>query len=137
MRVLSFFKIAYYRLFFFFFRMHKPSPFGGRNTDAVATVLAVLPFSAIWIANCFTLKNILERFIPVPTRMSIGVLFIIIFLNYLLFFNKRRYKRIKAMFMKEEKRTRHWRSFLCIVFCIVSLFGIVIIDAIFGRPLAG
>lgn len=69
--------------------------------------------------------------------MSIGVLFIIIFLNYLLFFNKRRYKRIKAMFMKEEKRTRHWRSFLCIVFCILSLFGVVIIDAIFGRPLAG
>ena len=46
-------------------------------------------------------------------------------------------ERIKAMFANEDKRTRHWRSFFCIVFCILSLFGIVIIDAIFGRPQMG
>ena len=134
---IGFYKKAYYRLFFFFFRMDKPNPFGGRNTDTAATVLAVLPFSVIWVMNCFTLKNILGRFMPVPTKMGIGVLIIIILFNYLLFFSKKRYKRIKAMFANEDKRTRHWRSFFCIVFCILSLFGTVIIDAIFGRPQMG
>ena len=138
MIIFNFLKKIYYRLFFFFFRMFKPNPYGGRETDAFASVLAIMPLSAVVIANAYTIDDILMRFVSLPFYTQInyprtfGVVFI--FLNYLLFFSKRRYKRIKAMFVNEEKRTRHWRSFFCIVFCILSLFGMVIIDAIFGRP---
>lgn len=141
MIVLYFLKIAYYRLFFFFFRMFKPSPYGGRETDTFASVLAIMPLSAIVIANVYTINDILMRIVSLPSLTLISIPKVIaiisILFNYLLFFSKKRYKRIKAMFANEDKRTRHWRSFFCIVFCILSLFGIVIIDAIFGRPQMG
>ena len=141
MIVLNFLKIAYYRLFFFFFRMFKPSPYGGRETDTFASVLAIMPLSAIVIANVYTINDILMRIVSLPSLTLISIPKVIaiisILFNYLLFFSKKRYKRIKAMFANEDKRTRHWRSFFCIVFCILSLFGIVIIDAIFGRPQMG
>jgi len=138
MKIIIFLKKAYYRLFFFFFRMHKPSPYGGRNTDSAATFLAVLPLSCIMMTNAFTVDDILIRFFSTPIIRKIdfplimGVFFVLF--NYFLFFHKNRYKKIKTMFENEEKRIRHWRSFFCIVFCILSLFGIVIIDAVFGRP---
>lgn len=138
MKIIIFLKKAYYRLFFFFFRMYKPSPYGGKNTDSAATFLAVLPLSVILMTNAFTIDDFFMRFIstPIITQIKfpiiIGILSVI--LNYLLFFNKKRYLRIKIMFEKEEKHVRHRRSFICIVFCILSLFGMVIVDAIFGRP---
>lgn len=138
MRIFNFLKIAYYRLFYFFFRMHKPNPYRGRETDSYATVLAVLPLTFVLMASAFAIDDILTRIISSPIirnydfPIAFGV--VVLILNYVLFFSKKRYKRIKAMFANEEKRTRHWRSFFCIVFCILSLFGMFIIDIIFGRP---
>lgn len=141
MKVFNFLKNAYYRLFFFFFRMNKPNPYGGRETDAYATVLAVLPHTFVLMAGAFAIDDILMRIISSSIirnydfPIAFGVVVLII--NYVLFFSKKRYKRIKAMFANEEKRTRHWRSFFCIVFCVFSLFGMFIIDIIFGRPQTG
>ena len=138
MKVFCFLKTAYYRLFFFFFRMNKPNPYGGRETDSYATVLAVLPLTFVLMASAFAIDDILMRIISsliirnYDFPIAFGV--VVLILNYVLFFSKKRYKRIKAMFANEEKRTRHWRSFFCIVFCILSLFGMFIIDIIFGRP---
>ncbi len=137
MKVFNFLKNAYYRLFFFFFRMYKPNPYGGRETDAFATALAILPLTFVLMADAFIIDDIFMHIIASPIinfdfPIAFGIVVLII--NYVLFFSKKRYKRIKAMFANEEKRTRHWRSFFCIVFCVFSLFGMFIIDIIFGRP---
>ncbi len=138
MKMIGLLKKAYYRLFFFFFRMYKPSPYGGKETDSFTVILTVIPLSAIVIANIFTIYYICSRFTnsPIIKRVNIPLIFsvLVIFLNYVLFFHKKRYLKIKIMFENEEKRIRHRRSFFCIVFCILSLFGMVIIDTIFGRP---
>jgi len=86
MRIFNFLKIAYYRLFYFFFRMHKPNPYGGRETDSYATVLAVLPLTFVLMASAFAIDDILTRIISSPIirnydfPIAFGV--VVLILNY-------------------------------------------------------
>ena len=45
MKLLCYLKNAYYRLFYFFFRIEKRDNQGGEETDRFATVVALLPMS--------------------------------------------------------------------------------------------
>ena len=74
MKLFRYIKNAYYRLFFFFFRMFKPNPYGGRETDTFASVLAIMPLSAIMIANAYTIDDILMRFVSLPFLTQIEYL---------------------------------------------------------------
>ncbi|MBQ6306898.1 MAG: N-acetylmuramoyl-L-alanine amidase [Bacteroidales bacterium] len=51
MKVFNFLKNAYYRLFFFFFRMYKPSPYGGKETDTFTVVLTVIQSLSEWLTK--------------------------------------------------------------------------------------
>lgn len=141
MRLFRYIKNAYYRLFFFFFRISKPNPFWGSHTDVEATFFAVLPFSVVFYADTFTIEHFVSRFIVAlpsfPNSFHLYVLIVIIALNYFLFFNKKRYLEIKNQFADENRKVRVRRTLFCILFSVLSMFSVAIFDAIFGRPTMG
>ena len=138
MSLLRYLKNAYYRLFYFFFRMEKRDGQGGEETDRFAAVVALLPISLLCYSGFFLLLYIISRFVtPLPLPSTI---FFIIFaivdvgLNGLLFLYKKRYLRIKELFCSEDYDRKFKRSLWCIVFTIVILFSMFILMGIFGNP---
>lgn len=141
MKLFRYIKNAYYRLFFFFFRISKPNPFGGSHTDVFATCLAILPFSAVFFADTFTIEHFVSRFLfALPSfykAFHLYIFIVIIALNYFIFYNKKRYLDIKNQFADENRKVRVRRTLLCILFSVLSMFSVAIFDAIFGRPTMG
>lgn len=137
MKVFNFLKNAYYRLFYFFFRIHKSNSFGGEVTDVFATCLAVLPFSIVFFAVSFTIEHFISRFLIVLPSLSKGfhliVLLSIVLINYVLFYHRKRYLAIKNRFANESPKVRVKRTLCCILFSILSIFSVIIFDGIFGR----
>ena len=131
-------KNAYYRLFYFFFRMEKRDGQGSEETDRFAAMVALLPISLLCYSGFFLLLYIISRFV-IPLPLPSATFFIIfaivaIGLNSLLFFYKKRYLKIKELFCNEDHDRRFKRSFWCIVFTIVILFSMFILMGIFGNP---
>lgn len=129
---------AYYRLFYFFFRMEKRDSQGGEETDRFAAVVALLPISLLCYSGFFLLLYIISRFI-IPSPLPSTTFFIIfaivdVGLNGLLFFYKKRYLKIKELFDDEDYDRRFKRSLWCIVFTIVMLFSMFILMGILGNP---
>ena len=138
MSLLRYLKNAYYRLFYFFFRMEKRDSQGGEETDRFAAVVALLPISLLCYSGFFLLLYIISRFIiplPLPSTTFFIIFAIVdVGLNGLLFFYKKHYLRIKELFGNEDSDRRFKRSFWCIVFTIVILFSMFILMGIFGNP---
>ena len=139
--VVSFFEHllkAYYRLFYFFFRIEKRGHRGQEESDRLAAFMALMPMSLLCYCNFLTLLYIIARFLLSLSSPSNSVFYIIavfvIVSNFCLFFHKKRYLMIKAMFENEDKDSRFRRSFCCVVFIIVSMFTMFVLIAIFGIP---
>jgi len=65
---------------------------------------------------------------------AILIALVLTVLNGLLFFHKKRYLKIKEMFSREDDNTRSIRSFYCILYSLVTMFGTIILVEILGRP---
>jgi len=137
MKALNYFKNAYYRLFFFFFRIHKSNSFGEEMTDALATGIAVLPFSAVFFALTFTIEHFISRFIVVlpdlPKLFHLIVLVTILVFNYIVFYQRKRYLAVKNQFANESHGVKVKRTLCCILFSVMSMFSVAIFDGVFGR----
>ena len=138
MSLLRYLKNAYYRLFYFFFRMEKRDGQGGEETDRFAAVVALLPISLLCYSGFFLLLYIISRFVtplPLPSATFFIIFAIVdVGLNGLLFLYKKRYLKIKELFCNEDYDRNFKRSLWCIVFTIVILFSMFILMGIFGNP---
>jgi hypothetical protein len=54
--------------------------------------------------------------------------------NVVLFLYDKKYLKIKDMFSTESSEVRSKRSFFCILYSLITMFGSIIIIAIFGLP---
>ena len=138
MKLFRYIKSAYYRLFYFFFRIEKRDNQGGEETDKFATIVALLPMSLLCYSGFFTLLYLIARFIT-PIALPSSTFFILLAivdvgLNAFLFFSKKRYLKIKELFSQEDCDKRFKRSLWCIVFTTVILFSMFILMGIFGNP---
>jgi len=130
---------AYYRLFYFFFRIEKRNDGDGKGSDLYCALMALLPLILFGFFGLMTLEYFFSRFIfnlhllQYKTNAITMALISTVF-NGVLFIDNKRYLKIKEMFSTEDDDTRQNRSFLCIVFSLFSMFGTVIIVAIFGLP---
>lgn len=129
---------AYYRLFYFFFRIEKRGHRGQEESDRSAAFMALMPMSLLCYCNFLTLLYIIARFIlplSCPSKLFYYIMAILfVGSNFCLFFHKKRYLEIKAMFENENKDTRFKRSFWCVVFIIASMFTMFVLIAIYGIP---
>lgn len=137
-RVFNRIKKAYYRLFYFYFRLEKKDFRGEEVSDKLATFSALMPICVFCFGDLLTVLYVVSRFlIPLP-KLSDWFLYsmavVIIVLNFVLFFRKKRYIAIKEMFFGEEDHVRLIRSLLCIVFSLASLFTIAFLIALYGHP---
>ena len=130
--------IAYYRLFYFFFRIEKKDHHGKEASDISATIMALMPVSVICYCDLLTLLYLIARFlitIPhTPNYVLYSIAIVIVILNFILFFQKKRYIAIKKMFECEDDNLKLKRSIWCIVFTAFSLFIMLALIALFGTP---
>ena len=129
---------AYYRLFYFFFRIEKRNGRGGEETDSFAAIAALIPMVVLCFTNFLTLLYLISRFV-LPFSPPSDIVFIIIIiidigLNGWLFLFKKRYLIVKALFENENDGLRFKRSFWCVGFSIASLFTMAVLIALFGLP---
>ena len=129
---------AYYRLFYFYFRLEKKDNRGGECSDKLATFSALMPICVFCFCDFLTVLYVVTRFlIPLPKPSDwflYSIAAVIIVLNFVLFFRKKRYIAIKEMFSGEEDHVRLFRSLLCIAFSLASLFTMAVLIALFGYP---
>ena len=131
---------AYYRLFYFYFRIEKKGYHGVEESDKSAAIMALMPVCLFCYCDILTVLYVISRFLAPLPKLSDLFLYIIaivvIVLNFVFFFRKKRYIAIKEMFEGEEDHVRFFWSFLCIVFSIASLFTMAALIAFFGLPWA-
>ena len=130
-------KKAYYLLFYFYFRLEKKNNRGGEVSDKLATFSALMPICVFCFGDFLTVLFVVSRFlIPLP-KLSDWFLYsiavVIIVLNFVLFFRKKRYIAIKELFEGEEDHVRLFRSLLCIAFSLASLFTMAFLIALFDH----
>jgi hypothetical protein len=129
---------AYYRLFYFYFRIEKRGYHGIEESDKSATIMALMPICLFCYCDFFTVLYIFSRFLiplPKPSHLFHGIIAVIfVVMNYLFFFRKKRYIAIKEMFQRESENTRIKRSFWCIAFSLASLFTMFLLIAEYGLP---
>lgn len=127
---------AYYRLFYFYFRIEKRGYHGMEESDKTATIMALMPVCLFCYCNVLTLLYLISRFlIPlprIPKAIHVVIVLIITVSNYYWFFRKKRYISIKKMFEGEEDHVRLFRSLFCIAFSLASLFTMAFLIALFG-----
>ena len=127
---------AYYRLFFFFFRIEKKNSQGYEETDKSATFMALAPLCLICFIDLLSVLYLVSRFIvPIPRPSNFLYVILAIFsigFNFILFYHKRRYLTIIEMYKDENDDQRYRRAFWCIVFSLASLFSIGILIGVFG-----
>lgn len=130
-------KKAYYRLFYFYFRIEKRGYHGMEESDKSAAIMALMPVCLFCYCNVLTLLYLISRFlIPlprIPKAIHVVIVLIITVSNYYWFFRKKRYIAIKEMFEGEEDHVRLFRSILCIAFSLASLFTMAFLIALFGH----
>jgi hypothetical protein len=131
---------AYYRLFYFFFKIEKKDGREGEETDSFAAIAALIPMVVLCFTTFLTLLYVIARFVlpfsPPSVIFFIIVVIIDIGLNGWLFLHKKHYLQIKAMFQGENEDLRIKRTFWCILFSLQSLFTMALLIAEFGLPWA-
>ena len=137
-RIFNLIKKAYYRLFYFYFRIEKRNGRGGEERDGFAAIAALIPMVVLCFTNFLTLLYVISRFVlPFPPPSDIVFIIIItidIGLNGWIFHYKKRYLAVKALFENEDDDLRLKRSFWCVAFSIASLFSMAALIALFGLP---
>ncbi len=138
-QILRYMAKAYYRLFYFFFRIEKWSSGKNEIPDGLCVFIAILPICLFGFIDLIVLEYLFSRFIYNLNISHYKAYAIIICLisdifNGVLFFQGKRYMRIKEMFSNEDKGTRNKRSFYCILYSLITMFGSVILIRIFGYP---
>lgn len=138
-QVLRYIKKAYYRLFYFFFRIEKRSSGRNEKSDGLCAFMAILPLCLFGFIDLIVLEYLFSRFIYNLNISHYKAYEIIIALiadifNGVLFFQGKRYLKIKEMFSNEDDDTRSKRSFYCILYSLITIFGSVILIGIFGLP---
>lgn len=130
---------AYYRLFYFFFRIEKRSSGQNEKSDVFCTFMAILPLCLFGFIDLIIVEYFFSRFIynlhiSQYKAYAIIISLIVDIFNGVLFFTDKKYLKIKEMFSNESSNTRHKRSVLCLIYSIITLFGLIILIAIFGYP---
>lgn len=130
---------AYYRLFYFFFRIEKRNDGDSKGSDFYCAFMALLPLIYFGFIDLMFIKYLFSRFIynwHIMQYKIIAVLIVLLstVLNGVLFFHKKRYLKIKEMFSNEDDNTRSVRSFYCILYSLITMFGTIILVELFGRP---
>lgn len=130
---------AYYRLFYFFFRIEKRSDGDSKGSDGYCAFMALLPLIMLGFKDLIFIEYLFSRFIYNSHIMQYkfnAILMVLIpaVFNGVLFLRKKRYLKIKEMFLGEDSDTRSTRSFFCILYSLVTIFGSTTIVAIFGLP---
>ena len=130
---------AYYRLFYFFFRIEKRGEPKSGSSELLCALGALVPIIYLGFIDLMFIKYLFLRFIynwHIMQYKSVAILIVIIsaLFNGLLFLRKKRYLKIKEMFSKEDDDTLQKRSFLCIIYSLFTMFGSIILIEIFGRP---
>ena len=141
MKVLHFIKMAYYRLFYFFFRygeiVDKNSSYPD-NSIKFASVTGIMLLSMVVFIDLLTAFWCVSRFlVKLPTIgpwLFASIILLIFLANLTLFFRKKRYVKIVEHFRNEAENAKGFRTFLCAVFTLFSLFTISILGIRFGNP---
>lgn len=141
MKVLSVIKMAYYRLFYFFFRFGEivENNSSDSNKDFIsASIIGIMIMSVVIFVDFFTVFWIISRFVvtmPIVSPLVFAFTIILVFvLNMILFFRKKKYVRIVEHFRCEPENVKGFRTFLCVVFVLFSLFTISILGIHYGNP---
>lgn len=141
MKVLHFIKMAYYRLFYFFFRfgekVDNKSPYPDADLK-FASITGIMIMSMVIFVDIFTVYWVISRFVvklPIVSPFVFTSAIISVFiLNMILFLRKKRYVRIIEYFRCESENAKGIRTFLCVIFTLASLFTISILGSHFGNP---
>ena len=101
--------------------------------------MAILPlclfgFIDLMIVEYFFSRFIYNLHISQYKAYAIIISLIVDIFNGVLFFTNKKYLKIKEMFSNESSNTRRKRSVLCLIYSIITLFGSIILIAIFGYP---
>ncbi len=135
------FKMAYYRLFYFFYRygeiVNNKNPYPDNNIKSVS-VIGIMLFSMVIFVDVFTVLWIISRFIvklPIVSPLFfVSAILLIFVLNLILFFRKNRCVKIVEHFRGESENIKGLRTFLCVIFTLASLFTISILGIHYGNP---
>lgn len=130
---------AYYRLFYFFYRIEKRNDGDSKGSDAYCAFMALLPLIMLGFKDLMFIEYLFSRFIYNLHLMQYKFNTILLVLipavfNGVLFLRKKRYLKIKEMFSKEDSDTRSTRSFFCILYSLITIFGSILFVGIFGLP---
>ena len=141
MKVLHFIKMAYYRLFYFFFRFGEIVDNNNSCSDAdikSASITGIMIMSLVIFSDVFTIFWVISRFVvklPIVSPFVFASAIILVFiLNMTLYFRKKRYVRIVEHFRCESENIKGFRTFLCVIFTLASLFTISILGIHYGNP---
>jgi len=101
--------------------------------------MAILPLCLFGFIDLLVLEYFFSRFIfnlNISHYKAYAIIIALIadIFNGVLFFQGKRYLKIKEMFSNEDDDTRSKRSFYCILYSLITIFGSVILIGIFGLP---
>jgi len=138
-QILRYMAKAYYRLFYFFYRIEKRGEPKNGGPELLYAIGALMPIIYFGFIDLMFIKYLFLRFIynwHIMQYKSVAILIVIIsaLFNGVLFLREKRYLKIKEMFSNEDDDTRSIRSFYCILYSLFTMFGTIILVEIFGRP---
>lgn len=132
-------KRSYYRLFYFFYRIEKRGRCWNEESERFLTFMAIIPLAYLGFKDLMTLEYLFSRFVfdlNISQSFAYPLLLGLIssVFNGVFFFRKRRYLEIEEMFSKEDHDTRFFRSFVCVIYSLATMFVPTVLIAIFGYP---
>lgn len=129
MKVLHFIKMAYYRIFFFFFKFESGKTWLGES-DKESAFLSILPLTVLmygdYIIVDFVIFELFFHYTFPTIILDIIALAIFVF-NYMALVRNEKYVEIKALYANEPRRDKRRRRFWCWVYVLISMFGFPIV----------
>lgn len=97
-----------------------------------AASLAVMTTSFIFFCNLFTMGSILKkngiitRFISTPTE-AIVMIICLVFINYFIFMNNKKYINIKNKYSKEDVKNAKIGGSIVLIYCVFSFLLVLLL----------
>lgn len=133
-KMFSLLKIAYYRLFYFFYSIENQSERKKEEPNLFIAVLAIIPLSFLLVALAFAMQVVVDHYMNSSAKVgivfAITIWMIAIAFNYFVFLKKNRFQRVIKLFRNENNNTRIIRNVFCIAFSLLSLFCIDIVKTL-------
>ena len=129
MKVLHFIKMAYYRIFVFFFKFESGKTWL-EQSDKESAFLSIIPLSVLLYGDYMIVDFVIfELFFhyTFPTIILDIIALAIFVFNYMALVRNEKYVEIKALYANELRRNKRRRRFWCWVYVIISLFGFPIV----------